>query len=100
MKKTKLQLRKNEVTWMFGFLSDLAENFPVSAYTLAHWVLMEMFEAKIAKFTFARETSLSLKMSEAFALRDCLLHVPMNEYDDTIRNFLLIKIEQACLKKG
>lgn len=100
-KKYKLPLRKNDVTWLYGFFSVLAES-PVRTYTLAHWVVLEMFEQKIGKFTFARDTSISLKMSEVVALRDCLLHVPMNEYDDTIRNYLLTKIEQACLslRKG
>lgn len=98
MKKLKLKLTQGEMLWLSSFIQHIVQLTPLEDLELESLVITELYARQMSKLTFANKGTLSLKLTEALALKRCFLGMDLQDtYDDTIRNYLFDKINRQCL---
>ncbi len=84
--------------WLGDFIRHIVDHTPIEDLELESLVITELYARQMSKLTFANKGTLSLKLTEALALKRCLLGMNLQDvYDDTIRNYLFHKINHKCL---
>lgn len=97
MQKIKLKLTRNETEWLAAFLRVVVEATPVKDLELETMVVSECYARFLSKFTFIKETSLSLKQTEAVAIKRTLQGWGFNtDYDDLMCYTIYDKINRKC----
>lgn len=97
MQKLKIKLTRNETEWLAGFLRAVVELTPVESLELETMVVSECYARLLSKFTFVKATSLSLKATEALAIKRTLQGWQFNTpYDDLLCYTIYDKINRKC----
>lgn len=83
--------------WLGDFIQHIVEHTPIDDLELESLVITELYARQMSKLTFANKGTLSLKTTEALALKRCFLGIELQDtYDDTIRNYLFDQINRQC----